>query len=41
MSDFSTRVGASKVGGGAVSGTVTCVEVFDESYASFEGPGCP
>ena len=38
---YTTRVGASKVGGGAVSGTVTCVQVYDENYALFDGPACP
>jgi hypothetical protein len=38
---YTTRVGASKVGGGAVSGAVTCVQVYDENYALFDGPACP
>jgi hypothetical protein len=38
---YTTRVGASKVGGGAVSGAVTCVQVYDETYALFDGPACP
>jgi hypothetical protein len=30
---YTTRVGASKLSGGPVSGTVTCVQVYDENYA--------
>jgi hypothetical protein len=38
---FITRVGGSKLAGGAVFGTVTCAQVYDESYTSFDGPACP
>jgi hypothetical protein len=38
---YTTRVGVSKLAGGAVSGTVTCAQVYDEIYTSFAGPGCP
>jgi hypothetical protein len=42
-SAFTTRVGASKLDGGAVSagsGTVTCAGVYDENYAFYAGT-CP
>ncbi|MFN8542866.1 MAG: hypothetical protein U0807_01435 [Candidatus Binatia bacterium] len=38
---FTTRVGGSQLSGGAVSGSVTCALVYDESYALFAGPACP
>jgi hypothetical protein len=38
---FTTRVGSSQLGGGAVSGSVTCALVYDENYTLFAGPACP
>ncbi len=43
-SEFTTRVGASQLDGGAVlvnSGIVTCAGVYDEDYAFTAGPACP
>ncbi|MBI4786174.1 MAG: hypothetical protein HY782_03900, partial [Chloroflexi bacterium] len=42
--EFTTRVGASLLDGGAVDangGTVTCAGVYDENYAFTAGPACP
>jgi hypothetical protein len=42
-SAFTTRIGASKLDGGAVSvggGTVTCAGVYDENY-TFYASTCP
>ena len=36
----SARVGASRLDGGSVSGTVTCAGVYDENYAFFAST-CP
>ena len=42
-SEFTTRIGASQLSGGAVvgGGTVTCAGVYDESYTFSAGPVCP
>ena len=42
--NFTTRIGASQLSGGAVTlggGTVTCAGVYDENYAFSAGPACP
>jgi len=43
-SEFTTRIGASQLSGGVVSvngGTVTCIGVYDENYASPDYTTCP
>lgn len=42
-SEFATRLGATKLDGGAVSGggTTVCAGVYDETYAFTPGPTCP
>jgi hypothetical protein len=41
-SEFTTRIGASQLSGGAITGggTVTCAGVYDENYA-FSASTCP
>lgn len=41
--ELTTRIGASKLDGGPVTGggTIICAGVYDEAYTFMSGPACP
>jgi hypothetical protein len=38
---FLVRIASSRLSGGAVVGTATCAQVWDEAFVAADGPACP